>query len=318
MRVGTGRLASATFSTSHYLGWDAVHLRFFKSSTSWQLKQAIIRSASGTNRARIFSRNKQDVLVDARYCMTKKSTRLGSAYRESHFADNASTRDDAKYPASARPENLRFLYDNQDPALRRAVTAARSVFLSSGSVVIRQDEQCNHLILVLKGTLRVYRCCHGTREIFLYRIAAGEACPLTAAMLSRNETYPANAMVEDDAKIMLISSKCFHYAFHSSRDFREFICAQYAKRLGGFVNSLEQIALGNIEKRLSQWLLAHWDGDNPIRVSHRELSSELGTAREVVSRYLKEFEHCGWVRLKRRSIAISDHTGLVALASAHT
>ncbi|MEM8569081.1 MAG: helix-turn-helix domain-containing protein, partial [Bacteroidota bacterium] len=31
-------------------------------------------------------------------------------------------------------------------------------------------------------------------------------------------------------------------------------------------------------------------GNNPIKISHREIANELGTAREVVSRVLKKLE----------------------------
>jgi CRP/FNR family transcriptional regulator len=40
------------------------------------------------------------------------------------------------------------------------------------------------------------------------------------------------------------------------------------------------------------------------------MAAELGTAREVVSRQLKEFERRGWVKLGRGVIKISDSSAL--------
>ena len=46
-----------------------------------------------------------------------------------------------------------------------------------------------------------------------------------------------------------------------------------------------------------------------IATTHQDLASELGTAREVVSRELKRFEDTGWVRLGRGHIEVLDPEG---------
>ena len=67
-----------------------------------------------------------------------------------------------------------------------------------------------------------------------------------------------------------------------------------------------------IDTRLSNALLDfHKKGED--RVPHQELAVELGTAREVVSRRLKQFESEGWIRLSRGRITVSDRNGLQQL-----
>ena len=48
-------------------------------------------------------------------------------------------------------------------------------------------------------------------------------------------------------------------------------------------------------------------------VTHETLATELGTAREVVSRHLKRFEQAGWLKLRRGRIEIVDATALSAI-----
>ncbi|MFF0830928.1 helix-turn-helix domain-containing protein [Brevibacillus sp. NPDC003359] len=45
------------------------------------------------------------------------------------------------------------------------------------------------------------------------------------------------------------------------------------------------------------------DSRNHLSITHEAISIELGTAREVISRSLKEFEKAGWLQLGRGRIA---------------
>ncbi len=202
---------------------------------------------------------------------------------------------------------------NRDAAWREVIMAAKTVRLPAQSLVFRQGDECTHYLLMLEGSVRVYRVSRKGREIVLYRIGDGQTCPVTAAMLLSGQRYPAEAVVERDSHIVLLPAKHFHYALDKSSAFRQFVCQAYSERIGDFIVLLEEVAFGHVDTRLAQWLLSHSDGQNPIEASHRELATELGTAREVVSRQLKEFERCGWVKLGRRRIHISDSTGLAHL-----
>jgi CRP/FNR family transcriptional regulator len=56
--------------------------------------------------------------------------------------------------------------------------------------------------------------------------------------------------------------------------------------------------------RLARYLLENKSDDNTVEASHKVLAFELGTAREVVSRHLKDFETNGWVSLSRKNIEL--------------
>jgi CRP/FNR family transcriptional regulator len=51
-----------------------------------------------------------------------------------------------------------------------------------------------------------------------------------------------------------------------------------------------------------------------VTATHQQMADELGSAREVVSRQLKEFERSGWIRLMRGSVEVLDRTALQKLA----
>jgi CRP/FNR family transcriptional regulator len=61
-----------------------------------------------------------------------------------------------------------------------------------------------------------------------------------------------------------------------------------------------------LDKRLYDYLKekVNLTGKNPLKVSHRQISNELGTAREVISRVMKKLENEGKIKQHTNSIEI--------------
>ena len=61
-----------------------------------------------------------------------------------------------------------------------------------------------------------------------------------------------------------------------------------------------------MDKRLLDFLLEKKKvtQQNPIKISHRQIANELGTAREVISRVMKKLENEGKIKQHSQSIEI--------------
>jgi CRP/FNR family transcriptional regulator len=69
--------------------------------------------------------------------------------------------------------------------------------------------------------------------------------------------------------------------------------------------------------RLARLLLKRRsESDGVLCCTHQELAIELGTAREVVSRLLKDFERKRWVALSRGQVEVKNSHALEALHEA--
>ena len=66
---------------------------------------------------------------------------------------------------------------------------------------------------------------------------------------------------------------------------------------------VEDLLETNIDRRLAQHLIEAADAAGRVERTHQAIGAELGTAREVVSRHLKDFERRGVVALGRGAIA---------------
>ena len=64
------------------------------------------------------------------------------------------------------------------------------------------------------------------------------------------------------------------------------------------------------KERLVRLLVERCDHQQRVLETHKLLADELGTAREVVSRRLKDMEKRGLLRLSRGQIQIQDLEGL--------
>ncbi|MEM7257942.1 MAG: helix-turn-helix domain-containing protein [Pseudomonadota bacterium] len=78
---------------------------------------------------------------------------------------------------------------------------------------------------------------------------------------------------------------------------------------------VEEVAFQRIDVRLAQKLLSMASADSSIATTHHDLAVELGTAREVISRQLREFQRRGWIQQARGSIKLIDTSSMSALCS---
>ena len=166
--------------------------------------------------------------------------------------------------------------------------------------------------MLLDGTIRVQLSSSRGRQITLCRLAPGDFCGLTTSCLLGRTEYTADAISESHGEAVAVSREAFHKAFERSPGFRRYVLQGYSANYANFIARIEQLAFVPIDTRLSNALLDfHRKGED--RVTHQELAVELGTAREVVSRRLKQFESEGWIRLSRGRITVSDKNELQRL-----
>ena len=151
------------------------------------------------------------------------------------------------------------------------------------------------------------------REVVLYRLGPGDTCILNTAALLADQAYAAYAITETAVEADTISVSNFNALVANSAGFRAFVFGSHAARIGDLMTVIRDLAFERIDARLARCLLALAGGDGRLGITHADLASELGTAREVISRHLKTFEQKGWVRLQKSEVMIVMPVALAAL-----
>ena len=195
---------------------------------------------------------------------------------------------------------------NLEPAVRnRLLERARVVSVPAGERIFGVGKRPENLLLLLSGTVRVQQTSDTGREIVLYRIHAGESCVLTTASLLAQETYSAEGVAETNVSAVAIPRAVFDDLVANSKSFRDFIFAAYSRRITDLFYVIDEVAFRRIDIRLAQKLLELQDASHALHATHQQLAAELGTAREVISRQLQEFQRRGWVELSRGEVRLT-------------
>ena len=206
-----------------------------------------------------------------------------------------------------------------DSATRsRLCRLTRSLSAPAGTRLFGEGAPCNDYLILLSGQVRVQKVGMNGREIVLYRVEPGETCVVTTACLMSGIDYDAEGIAETDITAEALPTASFRELLSDSAGFRDFVFKAYGIRISSLLMLIEEVAFGRIDQRLAVRLLEHSGGEGrdggAISATHQDLAMELGTAREVVSRQLKEFERRGWVKRGRGQILIVQASALEALS----
>lgn len=200
----------------------------------------------------------------------------------------------------------------------RDILVNRSTIVSvpANTVIFGPGKAPENLLLLLSGSVRVQQLSEGGREIILYRVHAGESCVLTTACLLAYEDYSAEGIAETDVQAVAIPRAVFDDLIAQSETFRRFVFSAYSKRITDLFLVIEEIAFQRVDIRLAQKLLELAGSSSHVASTHQQMAAELGTAREVISRQLREFQRRDWITQSRGTIEIIDRAGLETLAKA--
>ncbi len=189
--------------------------------------------------------------------------------------------------------------------------------LSAGELLLTEGSECQALLLVERGAIRVYKLASSGREITLYQVGPGESCVLGTSCVINHNGYPALAMTTSKTDALAVPASLFRKLYESETAIRAFVMALFSERFSNLMLLVEEVAFAKMDERLATFLVEHAVLDSrtlqPICLSHDEVAAHLGTAREVVTRLLQQFSDLGLISLSRKRIEVNDLEGLKKL-----
>lgn len=207
---------------------------------------------------------------------------------------------------------------------RLAPTTKEQVLLKSaivnvpaGTTIFGPDKSPENMLFLLDGTVRVQQVSDTGQEIVLYRIHAGQSCVLTTACLLAYEDYSAEGVAETDVQAAAVPRDVFDDLVSQSKSFRDFVFAAFSKRITDLFRMIDEVAFQKLDVRLAHKLIALAGEADTVATTHQKLSTELGSAREVISRQLQEFQRRGWIEQSRGRVDLKDRKQLEQLAHHH-
>lgn len=177
---------------------------------------------------------------------------------------------------------------------------------AAGSIILNENSHIRSIPIVIKGSIKVIRTEEDGREILLYYIKAGESCIMSFMGSIHNETSKVKAEVEEDAEILFLPVDKVSLFIKEYPQWLDYIFRLYHMRFEELLDIVNAIAFKKVDQRLLSLLQKKEEltKSKTLNTTHEQLANELGTARVVVSRLLKQLEEDGVLQLGRNKIIL--------------
>jgi len=176
----------------------------------------------------------------------------------------------------------------------------------SGHILMRTGQYIKNTVLVLSGSVKIYREDDDGGEFFMYYLQPGQACAISMICATKSEKSQIMAKVVEDVELLMIPLSLMDKWMMQHRSWYEFVIDTYRSRFEEVLEVVDSIAFRAMDERLEFYLKRHKDacGCDDLKLSHQEIATELNTSREVISRLLKKLEQRGAVKLHRNHIEL--------------
>ncbi len=176
-----------------------------------------------------------------------------------------------------------------------------------GTFLTMEGDPCNYFPIIKSGIIRVYKVGSSGQEITLYRINPGESCILTISCLLAKNDFPAIAVVENDSEVLLVTADKLREWIRKYDIWAEYIYNYLSKVLMNVLKIIENISFKKMDVRIVEYLLENYNKmGKSLTLTHQQIAHDIGTAREVVSRTLKDLESNKSISQSRGKIVITN------------
>ena len=190
--------------------------------------------------------------------------------------------------------------------------AVKEVTVPAGSAICQAGDRCDSLVIVLQGSVKVFRPDATGRSLTLYHVYANESCILTASCIINEMPFPAYAETTTDVLGLVVPPALVRQWLKDEFLWQQYILSMLSNRMADLIELVNALAFHGLDTRLTTWLKEQLNSGNStlIQTTHQRIADDLASSREVISRLLKDFEGRGLIRLGRGTIEVLDLGGL--------
>jgi CRP/FNR family transcriptional regulator len=169
--------------------------------------------------------------------------------------------------------------------------------------ILREGQYVKVIPLVVSGLIKVFTR-YEDKELLLYYIKPNESCIMSFSAGLKNQPSIIYAVTEEDTTAILLPVDKVSQWIVQFPDINTLFFHQFNLRYTDLIDTVNHLIFDQLDKRLFDYLvkkvaLTHV---GYLKISHRQIAGELGTAREVISRLMKKLENEGKVKQKSNNI----------------
>ncbi|HJZ41813.1 MAG TPA: Crp/Fnr family transcriptional regulator [Bacteroidales bacterium] len=194
---------------------------------------------------------------------------------------------------------LRLTTDLLDEINRNAVLKT----IPENTEILREGQYVKVIPLVVSGLIKVFTR-YEDKELLLYYIKPNESCIMSFSAGLKNQPSIIYAVTEEDTTAILLPVDKVVEWIVQFPDINTLFFQQFNLRYNDLIDTVNHLIFDQLDKRLYDYLLKKvaLTRVGSLKISHRQIAGELGTAREVISRLMKKLENEGKVKQKSNNI----------------
>lgn len=205
------------------------------------------------------------------------------------------------------------IWDKMEPQQKALLLQnSRLMNYRAGERVYSGGGECLGMVFILEGGLRTYLLSDEGKEVTMYRLGKGDTCVLAASCILSAITFEVEIQAQEPTRVLVVPAGTLGRLTEENVYLENFIYKEAAKRFSDVVEALQQMMFFSLTQRVAAFLLDESAKKETlvITMTHEEIARMIGSAREAVSRILKQMAKKGWITLNRGEIKIQDKSEL--------
>ena len=201
---------------------------------------------------------------------------------------------------------IKELFPRFHPDLIKEITTHGIIKeLPAQTELLREGQYAKVIPFVIHGLVKVYSR-YEDRELLLYYIEPAESCIISFSSGISQLPSRGYAITETDAKLLLLPVDKVQQWLKTYPALNTLFFKNYDARYLDMMNAVNHLLFDKMDTRILDYLKekARIKATQILHITHKEIATDLGTAREVVSRILKKLEIENHITQEGRTIKI--------------
>ena len=177
---------------------------------------------------------------------------------------------------------------------------------AAGDIILNDSANIRAIPIVIDGSAKVMRTDSDDREILLYYLKPGESCIMSFLGGIHHEVSKVKVIADEDTEILFLPIEKVSLFLKEFPEWLDYVFMLYNKRFEELLEVVNAVAFKKMDERLLNFIKKKCEHtkNGTLNITHEQIANELGTARVVVSRLLKQMEDEGLVQLGRNKISL--------------
>ncbi|MDA3053912.1 Crp/Fnr family transcriptional regulator [Campylobacter sp. VBCF_02 NA5] len=193
-------------------------------------------------------------------------------------------------------------FDFEDDDLGLIYKNAYKKRLRAGQIIYA-SEDCLGYVLLRSGLLRAF-IGTGGKELTVFSIQNGESCMICDTCKFALAQNRLSVEARSECELIVIPPSIFKILKERYPAVLNFALQIVAKRFSQVIMASEQAIFAPLSERIMGFLRENLGANGEVCATHEDIANHIGSAREAVSRVLKEMEKSGKIALSRGKVVV--------------